>query len=155
MVIDSSATLELVDYFAAPRDAVGFVRDFRGRVRKFHAAFVGRREGMSLTIDEHMVYDDGETMSRQWRIDPAEGGWTARAGDVVGTARIVREAADRCRWTYGLRLAGMTLALSDRMVLLAPGVLGSETRVGKLGFTVARVQTLYVPSGALGAIAAL
>lgn len=140
-------------FFASERDCVGYVRDLRGRQRRFSARFTGRLDNGRLHIDEQMAYEDGEEVRRIWSMTVAPGGWRAEADDIPDRAEIQRFDDVTAIWRYRLRHRGargdIVLRLADRMVLTADGTVASETRITKFGLPVAHVWALYVPAGRL------
>ncbi|MEK9661172.1 MAG: DUF3833 family protein, partial [Alphaproteobacteria bacterium] len=59
----------LEEYFDGHTRAWGIVRDRFGTVRRqFSVDMTGTWDGTALTLDEHFVYDDGETDRRTWTV---------------------------------------------------------------------------------------
>ncbi|WP_281302321.1 MULTISPECIES: DUF3833 family protein [unclassified Iodidimonas] len=141
--------IDLMAYFSAPRFCRGFVEDMRGQMRRFTAEFKAQAKDDALLIDEQMIYEDGERFERCWQMIKADGGWSARAEDVVGKARIIRAGSMAAIWLYRLDHAGKSgtirVGLRDHMVLLGDGLMASDTKITKFGLPIARVWALYSP----------
>ena len=61
--------LVLEEYFAGPVRAWGLVQDRSGKVRRrFTADMHGAWEGDIFVLNEDFEFDDGEQMTRTWRI---------------------------------------------------------------------------------------
>jgi hypothetical protein len=135
-------------FFDGEVQAWGIVQDWRGRViRRFEVDIDGRREGDAVVLDEAFRYADGERSSRTWRIEPdSEGGFSGRAGDIVGTARgMARGNAMQWRYAMDLAVDGRTwrVKFDDWMWQIDDRVLVNRSRILKFGLTVAEV-TLFM-----------
>lgn len=75
-------------YFDGRVQAWGQFQDYRGKViRRFTVDMTGTWQGQTGVLDEHFVYDDGQTERRIWTLtDQGNGRFMGRASDVVGDA---------------------------------------------------------------------
>lgn len=102
-------TLDLREYFNGTVDAWGVFTDRSGQVvRRFTVVIDCRWQGDEGVLDEAFTYSDGSTQRRVWRLTRhADGRYTGRADDVVGTAEgQVRGNAFRWRYTLALPVGG-------------------------------------------------
>ena len=145
---DKTPALDLFDYFAGETRAWGLFEDRFGTVRRqFTVDITGTVQGDELTLDEHFVYDDGETDRRVWRIRAlGDNTYEGRADDVVGTAQGVA-AGNALNWRYDLDLAvGDTtyrVHFNDWMFLQEGGVMINRARVTKWGLNIGEVTLFF------------
>jgi len=136
--------LELEQYFVGQLKAHGQFQDRFGQVkRRFVVDIDGHWDGSTLTLNEAFVYDDGEHEQRVWTLlRTADGGWTGRAGGVVGTAQG-RGAGNAFNWQYDFDLATddgtVRLHFNDWLFLQEDGVLLNRAYVSKFGINVGEV----------------
>ena len=85
---DKQPRFVLEEYFAGETKAWGIVRDRFGTVRRqFTVDMTGVWDGEVLTLDEHFIYDDGETDRRTWTVRKIdEHRYEGTAADVIGKA---------------------------------------------------------------------
>ena len=102
---NSRPPLVLEQYFAGHTQAWGLFEDRFGKVRRqFTVDITGDWNGERLVLDEHFLYNDGETDQRIWTIrKTAEGRYEGTAGDVVGTAEG-NSAGNALNWAYVMDL---------------------------------------------------
>jgi hypothetical protein len=98
-------TLDLRSYFNGTLDAYGVFTDRSGKVvKRFTVVMDCRWSGDDGVLDESFTYSDGSTQKRVWRLHrEADGRYTGRADDVVGTALGV-ESGNAFHWQYTLAL---------------------------------------------------
>ncbi|MFW6278431.1 MAG: DUF3833 domain-containing protein [Halorhodospira sp.] len=145
---DSRPRLDIAEYFAGQTRAWGMVQDYRGEVqRRFTVDIEGRVEGDTLTLDEHFVYDDGETDRRVWTFErDGEDRWVGTANDVEGPV-TARQAGHVFNMTYRLpvEVSGreITFTLDDWMYLQPDGRLINRTAMKKFGVTLAEITIVF------------
>ena len=98
-------TLELRDYFNGTLDAYGVFTDRSGKVvKRFDVVMTCTWQGDEGTLDEAFTYSDGTKQRRIWRLTRlANGRYTGRADDVVGTAQG-QQSGNAFNWKYTLAL---------------------------------------------------
>lgn len=153
---NAQPTLVLEQYFAGHTQAWGLFEDRFGKVRRqFTVDITGDWNGERLVLEEHFLYNDGETEQRTWTIrKTAEGRYEGTAGDVVGTARG-SAAGNALNWTYvmDLKMGDGTLrvAFDDWMFLQPGGTMINRAHVSKLGIELGSVTLFFVkPEGKVG-----
>jgi len=140
--------LDIGEYFAGQTRAWGMVQDYRGEVqRRFTVEIDGDYDGETLTLDEHFVYDDGETDRRVWTFERQEDGyWLGSANDVEGPVEA-RQAGHAFTMTYRLpvEVSGreITFTMEDWMFLQPDGRLLNRTDMKKFGITLARITIVF------------
>ncbi len=136
------------EYFDGRVLAWGMFEKRNGEVaRRFTVDIDGSVDGNRITLDEHFVYDDGETERRVWEIEKLdEHTYEGRAGDVVGTATGERYGnALNWRYTLALEVDGRTwnLQFDDWMYLVDEDTLINKAIVTKFGFRVGTVTLFF------------
>jgi len=117
--------------------------------RKFWVEVDGEWDGRTLTLDEHFLYDDGQTQRRIWEWRrAADGGFAGVAGDVIGTADIDLYG-DSAFFTYDVDLElsdGDTIRvrLDDRIYAAGDEVLINRSTVKKFGLAVGQVTVVFL-----------
>ncbi len=140
----SPQTLLIEDYFNGHTTAHGLFEDRFGTVRRqFVVEIDGTRVGDTLTLDEHFLYNDGETERRVWTIKKlSPGHYEGTAGDVVGVAEG-QAMGNALRWAYHLNLktgSSTTEVAFDDWMFLEPGnVLLNHAHVRKWGVEIGDV----------------
>jgi hypothetical protein len=151
MPIAAPMTFDPLDFFDAQVDASGIVVDIFGRVtRSFTARFEGVRRGSSIDIDETLVYDDGMSERRAWRIAAIDAdSWSAAAAGLLGDPTIRRDPANpmQSRWTYAMDIPvkgrKLRFAMEDIMTLVEPGRIVALTPMKKFGIKIAHIASEY------------
>lgn len=136
------------EYFDGRVLAWGMFEKRNGEVaRRFTVDIDGSVDGNRITLDEHFVYDDGETERRVWEIEKLdEHTYEGRAGDVVGIATGERYGnALNWRYTLALEVEGRTwnLQFDDWMYLVDEDTLINKAIVTKFGFRVGTVTLFF------------
>ncbi|WP_254274728.1 DUF3833 domain-containing protein [Halomonas sp. 3H] len=145
---DTTPRLDIGEYFAGQTRAWGMVQDYRGEVqRRFTVEIDGDYDGDTLTLDEHFVYDDGETDRRVWTFQRQDDGrWMGRANDVEGPVEA-RQSGHAFNMTYRLpvEVSGreITFTLDDWMFLQPDDRLINRTAMKKFGITLAEVTIVF------------
>ncbi len=144
--------VDLMTFFSGGSRAWGMVTDYRGKVvRRFEVDLSGCMEGGRLVLDEHFVYDDGETQFRQWKIERTLDGrtYTGEAADIVGSAEGVSSGfALQWRYTMDLPVDGSVYRVNfdDWMYQLDSQHLFNIAKIKKWGVTVAKVTLFFQKS---------
>ncbi|UTA47015.1 DUF3833 domain-containing protein [Simiduia sp. 21SJ11W-1] len=140
--------VDLLHFFNGQSRAWGMVRDYTGKVvRRFTVDLVGCVRDGQLVLDEHFLYDDGETQFRQWVIDESSAGhYTGRAADISGTA-TGRSEGFALQWQYAMDLpvgdSQYHVRFDDWMYQLDNDHLFNQAAIKKWGITVARVTLFF------------
>jgi hypothetical protein len=136
------------DYFAGETKAWGIVRDRFGKVRRqFTVEMNGSWDGKVLTLDEHFVYDDGETDKRTWVVRKLdEHRYEGTAGDVIGSATGATYG-NALNWSYTLALPiGERIwhvDFDDWMFLQPDGVLINRADMSKFGIRLGEIVLFF------------
>ncbi|EHR73418.1 hypothetical protein BurJ1DRAFT_4632 [Burkholderiales bacterium JOSHI_001] len=140
--------LDLRQYFNGDLVAHGLVTDRSGAVRRrFTVKMVGRWQGDEGVLEEDFRYADGATERRVWRLTRgADGRYTGRAADVVGSA-IGQAAGNALNWRYTLRLPvdGRTweVQFDDWMYLMDERVMLNKAAISKFGIHLGDVTLAF------------
>lgn len=147
---DETPAMDLVEYFSGNVTAYGQFQDLRGKVRRrFTVSIQGDWNGQTLTLNEDFVYDDGETETRVWTLEPdAAGRWSGRADGVVGEAEG-ETAGNAFNWRYQFDLKtgdGQTtrVRFDDWLWRHSDDVVINKAYVSKFGFTIGEVVIFFV-----------
>ena len=144
--------LVLEEYFLGQTQAWGLFQDRFGTVkRQFTVDITGRWDGETLVLDEHFLYNDGETDQRIWTITKGpDGRYVGRAADVIGLAAGT-SAGNALNWAYimDLKVGDGTLrvAFDDWMFLQPGGAMINRARVSKWGFDIGEVTLFFMKPG--------
>lgn len=136
--------LDVKTFFNGPLEAKGIVLDRAGRVtRRFTVQMIGRWQQNQGTLEEWFVFDDGEKSERTWIINKLQnGGYTGRAGDIIGEAQG-ESAGFALHWDYQLDLLvdGSTyrVTFDDWLYQIDEQVVINRSYIKKWGFTVGEV----------------
>ena len=140
--------LDLAQYFNGPLTAHGLFTDRSGRVvRRFTVAMVGRWQGDEGVLEEDFRYSDGQTERRVWLLHKeADGRYTGRAGDVVGTAQG-QAGGNAFNWHYTLALkvddSTWQVQFDDWMYLMDEHVMLNKAVMSKWGFKLGEVTLAF------------
>ena len=140
--------LDLARYFNGVVDAHGIFQDRSGQiVRRFTVVMECRWEGDQGVLDEAFTYSDGSTQRRVWRLTRhADGRYTGRADDVVGTAEG-RTVGNAFRWQYTLALPVdgrvIEVQFDDWMYLIDERVMLNRATMRKFGVTLGEVTLSF------------
>jgi hypothetical protein len=146
---DARQKIVLEDYFSGHTKAWGLFEDRFGKVRRqFTVDIAGDWNGERLILDEHFLYNDGETDQRTWTIHKrADGSYEGEAGDVVGKAAGL-SAGNALNWTYvmDLKMGDGTLRVTfdDWMFLQPGGVVINRAHVTKWGVALGSVTLFFM-----------
>lgn len=125
----------------------------RGRVldRKFWVEIDGAWDAASqtLTLDEHFLYDDGQTQRRVWtmrRTGPNR--FIGTAPDVIGEAEI-EIFGDAAFFSYLVDLelsdgSSVRVRFDDRLYQMSPDVMVNRASVQAYGLTVGEVSLVFL-----------
>ncbi len=145
---DTTPALDIGEYFDGRTRAWGMVQDYRGEVqRRFVVDIHGEHDGTTLVLDEHFLYDDGETDRRVWTFErQGDGLWIGSANDVEGPVEA-RQAGHAFNMTYRLpvEVSGreITFTMDDWMFLQPDGRLINRTSMKKFGVTLAEITIVF------------
>ncbi len=140
--------LDLRTYFDGIVDAWGIFTDRSGKVvKRFTVVMQCSWQGKEGVLDEAFTYSDGTTQRRVWRVtQEADGRYTGRADDVVGTALgQARGNALRWRYTLALPVDGRTwhVDFDDWMFLMNERVMINRATMSKWGITLGEVTLSF------------
>jgi hypothetical protein len=145
---NSQQRLILEKFFAGKTHAWGLFEDRFGNVkRQFTVDIDGEWDGEHLTLNEHFLYNDGETDQRTWNIHKlADGTYQGEAADVVGTARG-ESAGNALNWCYVMDLkvgdGTVRVSFNDWMFLQPGDVIINRAHVRKWGVEVGAVSLFF------------
>lgn len=140
--------LVLEEYFAGPVRAWGLVQDRSGKVRRrFTADMHGAWEGELFVLNEDFVFDDGEQMTRTWRIRRLDANhYEGTADDIVGTAHGRAEGI-ALQWRYTLTLEvgdrEVDIDFDDWLFAHEDGVVINRATMRKFGFRVGELTVFF------------
>ena len=141
-------TLELRNYFNGTLDAYGVFTDRSGKVvKRFTVVMVCEWKGDQGTLDEAFLYADGTTQRRVWHLTRhADGRYTGRADDVVGTAQG-QQSGNAFHWTYTLSLPVdgrvIEVQFDDWMYLMSDKVMLNRAAMRKWGVGLGEVTLSF------------
>ena len=136
--------LDLREYFNGKLLAHGIVTDRNGRVtQRFAVQLTGSWQGDQGTLDEQFSYADGRRERRVWHLTrAADGRYTGRADDVVGTA-LGQASGNALNWRYTLRVPvdgrSWEIDFDDWMFLVDPQVMINRAVMRKFGIRLGEV----------------
>jgi Protein of unknown function (DUF3833) len=141
--------LEPDRFFEGRTRSWGVIEDRAGEPRRrFTTEAVGRRDGGELVLTQDLIFEDGETQRRVWRLWRVDDSrYEATANVVVGVA--AGEAhGNAFRWHYTLALGpGATVASVDlrHWMYLQDGgaTLVNRVAITKLGIVVGQVTEYF------------
>lgn len=140
----NAPALTLTEFFNGKLTAHGVVKNRWGKVERYFNATIEASWDQGVgTLDEHFIFDDGETQRRVWTLTPnADGSYRAMAGDVVGDGHA-KVAGNALFLKYVLRInykgRELDLKVDDRMYLIDPKTLINESALSKWGFNVGEI----------------
>lgn len=130
------------EYFDGKLRAYGLVKDRSGKIiRTFKGELVGSWDENGLgTLDEKFIYDDGEKLSRVWKLKPTgEKTFDATAGDIVGTAKMVAKG-NTVMIDYIMEVpfndSTINISVKDWLHLQEDGIILNHSKMKKFGFVV-------------------
>lgn len=148
---DTEPAMDIQRNLSGPLLCDGVIYGPHGRVTsRFTARMQGDWDGDSGTLTEDFSYSSGKTQAREWRLSlGANGHFTAKADDIIGTAKGVQSGAT-VRMTYRLRLpkdaGGHVLSVTDWMYLLDNGTIVNRSIMRKFGLPVAQLVATMRPA---------
>ena len=137
----------LEGYFAGRTFAAGSFSAINGVKRKFTVDLRGKWNGMTLTLVEDFVYDDGERDRKTWRFEKiGNDRYRGRREDVIGET-LVTISGDTARFNYLVDLdpqgKGNRVRFYDKMKLQDDGTVLNTALVTKFGFPVALTRVEF------------
>lgn len=140
--------LRIEEYFQGQTWAWGLFEDRFGKVRRqFQVLIEGQYQQGQLHLDEHFIYNDGETQQRSWMLQPqVKGRYQGQAADVIGEAKG-QVSGNAFNWHYEMWLPlgeGQYRVRFNDWMYLQPGlVLINTARVRKWGVELGRVTLFF------------
>ena len=140
--------LDLAQYFNGTLDAYGVFTDRSGAVvKRFTVVMNCTWQGDEGVLDEDFTYSDGTTQKRIWRLTRlADGRFTGRADDVVGTAQG-QVRGNAFYWTYTLNLPVdgkvYEVQFDDWMYLMTDKVMLNKATMSKFGVRLGEVTLSF------------
>jgi len=134
------------DYFNGKMKAYGIVKDRSGKIiRSFTGDLVGSWDANGVgTLDEHFLYDDGETQERIWTLKPTSDGkkFIGTAGDIVADAPMIANG-NTVMIDYTMRVpygdSTIDIDVRDWLHLQDDGVIINHSKMKKFGFEVGQL----------------
>jgi len=130
------------EYFNGKLKAYGLVKDRSGKIiRSFKGDLVGSWDENGIgTLDEKFIYDDGEELTRVWKLKPTgDKTFDATAGDIIGTAKMIANG-NTVMIDYVMRVpyndSTIDISVKDWLHLQDDGVIINHSKMKKFGFTV-------------------
>lgn len=130
------------EYFNGNLRAYGLVKDRSGKIiRTFKGELIGSwNENGVGTLDEKFVYDDGEKLTRIWKLKPSgPKTFDATAGDIIGTAKMIANG-NTVMIDYIMEVpyndSTINISVKDWLHLQEDGVIINHSKMKKFGFTV-------------------
>lgn len=149
-VAQTTPVFDFCSYFLGRASASGWFADRFGNVRRhFSGEFAGRFEGEDFILDEVLVYTDGVTDKRTWRVNiNQQGEFHATSDSLVGdaTGQLLGNALN-LNYSMYVDLANgkrWLMSMNDWMFLQPDGSLHNYTRVSRWGIHVGTVSTQYI-----------
>ncbi len=140
--------LDLRQYFNGTLDAYGVFTDRSGTVvKRFTVVMRCSWAGDEGVLDEDFSYSDGTKQKRVWRLTRiADGRYSGRADDVVGTAQG-ESRGNAFHWTYTLSLPVdgkvYEVQFDDWMYLVNDRVMLNKAAMSKFGVRLGEVTLSF------------
>ena len=140
--------LDLTQYFNGTLDAYGVFTDRSGAVvKRFTVVMNCSWQGDEGVLDEDFTYSDGTKQKRIWRLTRlADGRFTGRADDVIGTAQG-QTRGNTFYWTYTLNLPVddkiYEVNFDDWMYLMTDKVMLNKATMSKFGVRLGEVTLSF------------
>lgn len=141
---DGTPELTPMEFFQGRLSARGVVKNRSGEViRRFDATIDASWDNDGVgTLDEVFHYNDGETETRVWTLEPRDGGYHATAGDVIEPG-FMESAGNTIHMNYVLEVPygddTINVRMDDWMYAVTPDTVINETRMTKWGIHVGEV----------------
>ena len=124
-----------------------FVSDLLGVKRGLVVDTVGKRDGESLILTEHIVYDDGQKETAVWRFQRTGSGFAGRRTGVTGVVPISVRAGV-VEMSYVAEVLGPSgskqkLRFNDRIIQTDPRTVLNTAKVSYLGIPVGGVEITF------------
>ena len=145
---DSSPKLDLQTFLQGKIHGTGLIQDWRHRVtKKFEFDADASWKGDVGTLDEHMIYENGEKDHRIWTLKKISANhYQGTSKDVIGIADINIEG-NAVNWRYQMDIkvdnSTYRIHLDDWMFLMKNGTLINKNYFKKFGLTVGSL-TLFM-----------
>jgi hypothetical protein len=141
---DAQPTMIPQQYFNGKMKAYGLVKNRSGKIiRSFIGDMHGSWDEKGVgTLQEHFVYNDGETQDRTWTLKPTKDAkhFIGTAGDIIGEAPMVVNG-NTVMMDYTMRIpygddGTLDINVRDWLHLQADGVIINHSKMKKFGFVV-------------------
>ena len=138
----------LEEYFDGKTKAWGMFHDRFGNLkRSFKVDITGTLDNDTLTLDEKLVYNDGEKESRIWSIKIlGNNKYSGTADDVIGEATGI-SSGNALNWKYKLNLkvkeSTVVVDFDDWMFLQDDNILMNRAEVKKWGIVLGVVSITF------------
>ena len=110
-------------------------------IRTFKGILIGSWDENGIgTLDEKFIYDDGEKLSRVWKLKPTgTKTFVATAGDIVGKAKMIANG-NTVMIDYVMKVpygdSTIDISVRDWLHLQEDGVIINHSKMKKFGFNV-------------------
>jgi hypothetical protein len=156
----SRSAFDLLAFFDGPVSAWGVFEDRSGRLRRrFTVDLDGQPAGESITVEETLRFDDGETERRVWLFKRHDGlRFSATGTGIVGRVEgMAAEGGARMRYRLEMRIKGraVTVDLDDRYYSVDGQRLINRATVSKFGVRLGEVTIVFERDRAAAVGAAL
>ena len=145
---DKGPKLNLEEYLQGSITGSGIIKDWRGRItRQFDFIAKASWKDNIGTLDENMIYYNGDKDHRIWTIKKINNNlYEGTTADVIGKA-IIKVEGNAMNWTYQMNIkvddSIYKINFNDWMYLMNDGVLINENTFKKFGITVGSL-TLFM-----------
>ena len=144
---DQTPTIDVKEFFDGEIKGWGLVHDRRGRVTKrFDFKIIGTWDGDKGILDEEFLYYDGETQTRQWRLEYlGDGKYKGFADDIIGEASL-EQSGNALNLKYELIVpvnnSDITLKFDDWIWQMNDGVAINRAVMRKFGIRVGELTVV-------------
>jgi len=152
-IAQTAPVFDFCSYFLGRASASGWFTDRFGNVRRhFSGEFTGHFEGEDFVLEEVLVYTDGVTDKRTWRVRiDQQGNFRASSESLSGDA-TGQLLGNTLNLNYSMNVdlsngKSWLMDMNDWMFLQPDGSLHNYTRVSKWGIHLGSVSTQYVRLG--------
>lgn len=140
--------LDPQQFFNGNLSAHGVLKNRSGKVTRHFNATINAywKDGIG-TLEEKFIFNDGEIQYRNWTLTPTADGYSATAGDVIGTG-VSQVKGNAMQLNYVLEVnyknSPLQLHVDDWMWLVDNKTLLNESTLRKWGFKVGSLQIVII-----------
>jgi Protein of unknown function (DUF3833) len=135
---------ELTSFLEGQSRASGIFEDRFGKLRRrFEAAMSGVWRSDIFELTEDFLFDDGERLTRVWRLKPGDAGKFAAETEEIAAPAQGLQGEIRCELTYRMRLGKLWFKFEDVFYPASGDMLLNRARVSKFGITVGYVTVVF------------